>query len=94
MSFVITSSDIFDMVTHWLNTPIEGYLGSDYGSDPKSLLLQPQKTGLADVFINKLRNDIPLLADADINVFFDQDGIDKKRLILDVAGQEIPISLA
>ena len=41
----ITGKDIQEMVRHWLNTPVCGYLGSGYGQDAKALLQLPQADG-------------------------------------------------
>ena len=87
-TFEITADDIHAMVTHWLNTPIGSYFGSDYGSDYKSLLLAPMKTGLADSFILKMRTDLPILSIVDdINIYSQDTAIDKKSLVVDVAGK-------
>ena len=53
----ITGADIQLMVRHWLHTPTYGYLGSDYGCDPKALLQNPQSIGVANAFIAKLKKE-------------------------------------
>lgn len=57
----ITGKDIQEMVRHWLNTPVEGYLGSGYGQDAKALLQLPQADGAPEAFLEKMRQDIPAL---------------------------------
>ncbi len=52
----ITGNEIQGMVGHWLKTPVNGYLGSDYGQDVKALLQQPQTDGAPDAFLQKLRS--------------------------------------
>lgn len=69
MTAKITHNDIQEMAYHWLNTPVCGYLGSDYGSDPKALLQQPNEIGLADSFINKLIVDVPVLEVGSVDIF-------------------------
>ena len=57
----ITGNEIQGMVGHWLKTPVNGYLGSDYGQDVKALLQQPQADGAPDAFLQKLRSDVTVL---------------------------------
>lgn len=82
------------MVQHWLGCPVNGYLGSDYGSDVKSLLHTPQASGLADGLIAKCRQDVPMvgaLAPDAVNVYAQTVDMDVKRLHFEVAGQPVPI---
>ena len=37
----ITGTGIQAMVSDWLDTPVNGYLGSGYGSDTRALLQRP-----------------------------------------------------
>lgn len=83
----LTSNDITEMVTHWLDTPIYGYLGSEYGSDPKSLLQQPNVFGLADNFIAKMKRDIPILDGMNVNVYLIPVDSDKSALVIAVNEQ-------
>ncbi len=90
----ITGNDIQAMVTHWLKTPVNGYLGSDYGSDIKALLQNPQTAGLADAFIDKARHDVPvisLLPSGAVNLYYRDQGPDNRELIVDVAGVDISV---
>ncbi len=57
----INAEDIQSMIAHWLNTPVNGYLGDDYGVDAKSLLQKALNSGSADSFIAKMKKDIPVL---------------------------------
>lgn len=59
---LLTPERIHRMVTHWLNTPVNGYDGSDYGNDLASVLMSPFSAGLADAQIAKLKRDVPILA--------------------------------
>lgn len=89
----ITGNDIARMVRHWLSTPPNGYLGSGYGSDPKSLLQLPNNAGLGDAFIDKMLTDIPLLRQlprGTVNVYFEQVGNDRKRLLIEVGQVTVP----
>lgn len=81
------------MVRHWLSTPPNGYLGSGYGSDAHALLQRPQSSGLADIFIDKMMEDLPILRalpSGSVNVYFEQVDKQSKRLIVQVADQLIP----
>ncbi|MDF0605371.1 hypothetical protein HZU77_006870 [Neisseriaceae bacterium TC5R-5] len=90
----ITALDMQDMVSHWLATPLNGYLGSDYGQDAKSLLQQPQSDGQADTFLAKLRRDVPILqalpAGA-VNLYGVQHAPDRLDLIIEIAGQVVAV---
>lgn len=92
-SLTLESSDLERMIRHWLSTPPNGYLGSGYGSDPHSLLQQPNSSGLGDAFINKMIEDIPVLKQlpaGTVNVYFEQVSKDTKRLLIEVGSLVIP----
>ena len=86
MNDAITAEEILDMVRHWLHCPPNGYLGGDYGCDLKSLLQQPQAGGLANAFIDKMHEDLPILDSwrGDINVYMRNQGVDGKRLVIEI----------
>lgn len=82
-----------DMVRHWLETPVNGYLGSDYGQDLKRVLHSPLASHLADKQVSKLRADVPVLAllpSDTVNLYSTHDGRDKLRLFIEVAGRALP----
>lgn len=90
----ITGADIQAMITHWLNTPVNGYIGSDYGCDPKALLQNPQSIGVANAFIKKLKKDVPILAvlpSNSVNLYSVQRGVDGLDIVLEVAGTALTI---
>lgn len=90
---MISADDIFNMVKHWLHTPPNGYLGSGYGSDPHSLLQQPNSSGLADSFIDKMFEDLPALKTlprGSVNVYFEQASKERKILHIQVANVTVP----
>lgn len=94
MTNTLSATDIHNMVRHWLQTPVNGYLGSNYGADCKSLLQKPNQPGLADAFIAKLRRDVPVLALLDagqINVYAYGIGTDALRVVIQVAGTEFEV---
>lgn len=90
----ITDTDVFAMADHWLNTPTNGYLGSDYGSNPKGLLQKPLQGLSADGFIRKLKKDVPLIGRASpdtVNVLSDTTAPDGLNLYLELGGKIIKI---
>jgi hypothetical protein len=90
----ITPADIQEMVSHWLATPLNGYLGSSFGQTVSDLLQKPLGTGLADSVIAKLRRDVPILAAlprGTINLFSIPEGPDKLRIFINVNGTEIDV---
>ncbi|WP_211474993.1 hypothetical protein [Collimonas humicola] len=95
MKSTITAQDIQAMVRHWLCTPPNGYLGSDYGADPQSLLQNPMAAGIGDAFISKMREDVPALEvmpSGAVNVFYVDALPDRRELIVDVAGWQERVS--
>ena len=80
----INAEDIQGMISHWLATPVNGYLGSDYGCDAKSLLQKALHSGIADAFIAKMKKDIPILSvipQENISLFSIPEPPDKSRPI-------------
>lgn len=86
----ITGKELEGMIEHWLSTPVNGYLGADYGQDIKALLQLPHSDTAADQFIRKMVSDIPVLSafptDA-IAIYGVPDGIDRVLLVLEVSGR-------
>jgi hypothetical protein len=90
----ITTIDFQEMVSHWLATPPNGYLGSGYGSPLKDMLQTPMRSGLADSFLTKLRVDVPLagaLPPSALNVYVQDEAPDKRRIFIEASGQIIDI---
>lgn len=82
------------MLTHWIGTPVNGYLGSDYGSELKALIQTPMAAGLADGIIAKARQDIPLLLTAApdaLNIYAEDRGMDVKAIVFEIGGELVPI---
>jgi len=91
----ITAQDAQKMVRHWLDTPCNAYLGSDYGQDAKSLLQRPLSDGLADSFLQKLREDVPVvgvLPPGAVNLYAEETPPDRLHIFIDIAGQDIDVS--
>ena len=60
-TLTLTGDDVADMALHWLETPVQGYLGQDYGQSLNSVLMTPQAAHLADMQVAKLRRDVPVI---------------------------------
>lgn len=82
---MIESGDVKAMVTHWLNTPPNGYFGQGYGADVRNLLLRDLSQDNADALLKKLRRDIPLLnqlSDDQLSITTTQADFDKLYVYL------------
>lgn len=93
----ITGNDIQGMVSHWLHTPANGFLGSDYGQDAKSLLQRPAADGAPDAYLNKLRVDVEVLQALprnSVNLYGIHTPPDRLDLVIEVAGQTISVGSA
>jgi hypothetical protein len=93
----INGTDIQAMVRHWLNTPMNAYLGSDYGQNINALLQQPQMDGAADAVLQKLLSDVPILKSlpaGSVNLYGMQTAPDRLDLVIEVAGQVIEVPRA
>ncbi len=92
----IKSKDIRDMVTHWLQTPVNGYLGSDYGQDAKSMLQKPMADSTAaDGFLAKLRNDVPAIEAmpaGTVNLYTVDTQPDQRQIVISVGNALLNVS--
>lgn len=94
MAQKITASDLQGMVSHWVATPPNGYLGSSYGAPTKDMLQSPMKTGLADAFLAKLRVDVPLagaLPSAALNLYAVDRGPDRRDFYIEASGELVAL---
>jgi hypothetical protein len=92
---MINGVDVQNFISHWLRTPVNGYLGSGYGQDIKVLLQQPLATGSADAVIEKLHEDITVLDSLpanSTNIYQIDNGVDRLEIVIEVAGRIIPIN--
>ena len=93
MENVVNADEVVDMVRHWLYTPPNRYFGSDYGSELKSLLQKPMLSNEAEILIQKIKKDIPILEAIpnSVNLYMQelQGRPDAKRLIIEVLGVAI-----
>lgn len=82
------------MLAHWISCPVNGYLGSGYGSELKALIQTPMAAGLADGIIAKARQDIPLLLTAApdaVNVYAEDRGMDVKAIVFEIGGELVQV---
>lgn len=96
MASNINASDLQSMISHWLATPPNGYLGSGYGAPTNDMLQTPMRTGLADAYLTKLRIDVPLagaLPPGALNVFYLDRGPDRREFYIDAAGEPIAMGV-
>lgn len=91
----ITGRDLSLMTDHWMNTPPNGYLGSDYGQNANLLLQNPQKDLASDKILKKLKNDVPILgvigANA-VSMYEVSKSYDQSDIVLVVADQTYNLS--
>ncbi|MBL8473711.1 MAG: hypothetical protein JNM98_18115 [Rhodocyclaceae bacterium] len=86
--------DAKGMVQHWLNTPVCGYLGSDYGQDAKAMLQRPLMDGVPDAFLRKMQADVPVLGvlpAGSVNLYAVPSPPDRLDLVVEVFGQAITV---
>lgn len=93
----ISATDAQGMVSHWLGSPANSYLGSGYGSTVPDLLQQPQSAPIADSVLNKLSNDVPFLGALPkgiVNIFAVPAPPDKLNVFIGIAGNLVPAGTA
>lgn len=79
-----------NMVSHWLGCPPNGYFGSLYGSDIRAMLQAPQRSGLGNDFVAKMRRDIPILTvipDGQIDIGITDSGPDRRDIVIGIGSQ-------
>ena len=91
---VISSALVHDMIRDWLETPVNGYLGSGYGNDLQKYLHKPLAATDADLILDKLRFDVRVLemipADA-LNLYSTHDRHERAQLFLEISGHLIEL---
>lgn len=97
MKYLLGVKEITEILEHWQNTKANAYRGSSYGEDHSKLLLQAMSTDLADQYLSKLKQDIPLLANLDsdtLSIWSEDLGHDTKRIYLSVGSVLLEIATA
>jgi hypothetical protein len=88
------TADLVAMINHWMATPVNFYFGSSYGADLASLLLRPLSEPIADEFLAKLKQDIPVLSglgDSQLSLVSESVGFDQKNIFIQVGTILIPL---
>ncbi len=86
---------LFRMIAHWWKTKPNTYLGSTYGNPVEDLLQKPLSSPIADYFLAKLLEDIPVLAAlpaGTVNLYATSEGVDIKNIHIEVAGQTLALN--
>lgn len=94
----VTADFIFGQIDHWLATPVNSYLGSNYGIDLKQYLNKPMAAFDGDAIIAKMRQDIPVLQAVEarsLHIYYKKQGTDKVSFYVELLGsaKEYLISL-
>lgn len=96
---LVTSTEIIDMVTHWVSTKPNTFFGSDYGGFAmiKELLQKPMLSASANAIINKMKKDVPILSVMPknmINIYMeDKEGsFDRKIIYIEVGDTIVPVN--
>ncbi|MFJ3685543.1 hypothetical protein [Pseudomonas sp. NPDC090208] len=95
MAETLNTDLLFRMIAHWLNTKPNSYYGTTYGNPLEDMLQKPLSSPIADAFLAKMREDIPVLAalpSGTINLYVTSEGVDIKNIYIEVAGQTLSIS--
>ncbi|AUZ05268.2 hypothetical protein ADP71_17410 [Vitreoscilla sp. C1] len=96
MANQITAQFILGQINHWIHTPQNAYLGSNYGIDLYQYLHKPMTHQMADEIIAKMRADVPVLgsvAEDSLNIYSRNDGFDSKIIVIEVQGYALEFDL-
>lgn len=94
MADSINTDLLFRMVAHWLATKPKTYYGSTYGAPLEELLQKPLNSPLADAFLSKMREDIPVISalpSEAVNLWAESKDGDKKILHIEIYGQYVSL---
>lgn len=86
---------LFRMIAHWAATKPNTYYGSTYGSPGEDLLQKPLSSPIADAYLAKMREDIPVIADlppGTINMYSTHDGLDRKSIFIEINGAYVSLA--
>lgn len=92
---MIDTKKVITMIEHWIMTRPNGYIGSNYGAPLQELLLKSQSTNVANDFITKMKQDLPLLKtldDSQFSIFSENVGFERKQIYLSVGDIAINLS--
>lgn len=86
---------LFRMIAHWVGTRPNSYYSSTYGAPTEDLLQKPLSSPIADAYLAKMREDIPVIAalpPGTINMYTDNDGLDRKTIYIDINGSYVSLA--
>jgi len=86
---------LFRMIAHWVGTKPNAYYGSTYGAPTDDLLQKPLSSPIADAYLAKMREDIPVIAElppGTINMRASGDGLDRKTIFIEINGSYVSLS--
>lgn len=95
MAEALNTDLLFRMIAHWLRTKPNTYYGTTYGNPLEDMLQKPLSSPIADAFLAKMREDIPVLdalPSGTINLYTTNEGVDIKNIYIEVAGQTLSVS--
>jgi len=94
MAEALNTDLLFRMIAHWFATKPSSYYGSTYGNPLEDMLQKPLSSPIADSFLAKMRQDIPVLdalPPGTINLYATPGGIDIMNIYIEVAGQTLSL---
>ena len=86
---------LFRMIAHWIATKPYTYYGSSYGAPTEELLQKPLSSPIADAYLAKMREDIPVLAAlpmGTINMHASNDGFERKNIFIEINGSILSLA--
>ena len=81
--------DVQEMLQHWVSTPENGYLGSNFGYHAQLLaaVTKPFDDDIALSIEKKLKNDIPFFKDKNVNINWSMD-LEAPEIFIQLKGDE------
>ncbi|AWL27146.1 hypothetical protein DJ533_00230 (plasmid) [Acinetobacter defluvii] len=94
MNFNLEPLHVKAIIEHWLNTPPNGYIGVNYGRNLAEILLKPMSVDSADLILQWIKEDIPLLrglSSEELMIMSEDVGFDKKLFYIQIGQVLIPL---
>jgi hypothetical protein len=86
---------LFQMIAHWAATRPYSYYGSTYGAPTEEMLQKPLSSPIADSYLAKMREDIPvigMLPSGTINLYAQNNGMERKDIIIEINGSTVSLA--
>ena len=86
---------LFRMIAHWVGTKPSAYYGSSYGAPTDDMLQKPLSSPIADAYLAKMREDIPVIAALPVgavNLHVTNNGLDRKNIFIEINGSMVSLS--